>query len=82
MGDLSGKQKTDVKWHRSFDMICKKLIFSEIVLILGSVLIFRGLWTLLDRVPLMNNSWVLCVSLAMGIVITILALCYISGKGK
>lgn len=63
-------------------MMCKKLILSEIALILGSVLIFRGLWTLLDRIPLMNNSWVLWVSLAAGVIITVLALCYISGKGK
>ena len=61
-------------------MVCKKLILSEIALIFGSVLIFRSMWILLDRIPLMNNSLVLWISLVLGVIITILALFYISKK--
>ncbi|OHB59203.1 MAG: hypothetical protein A2167_07440 [Planctomycetes bacterium RBG_13_46_10] len=61
-------------------MISKKLILLEIALIFGSVLIFRSMWILLDRIPLMNNSLVLWISLVLGVIITILALFYISKK--
>jgi hypothetical protein len=60
----------------------KKLIFAEIVLIIGSVFIFRSLWTLLDRMPLMNKDSVLWLFLLIGLAITVAALCYIAGQKK
>jgi hypothetical protein len=46
----------------------KRLIVSEVVLILASVLVFRGLWHLLDKIPLMNNEISLTISLILGVV--------------
>jgi uncharacterized membrane protein len=52
-------------------MVKKITIFLEIILIFASVFIFRGLWTLLDKIPLMNNLWILLLSLVFGVIITI-----------
>lgn len=40
------------------------LVFWELVLILASVLVFRGLWRLLDKVEWMNHRAGLWASLA------------------
>jgi len=55
----------------------KKLVVAEVSLIVASVFIFRGLWTLLDRVPFMNGDTALWVSLVIGIAASIPALRYI-----
>ena len=55
----------------------KKLVVAEVSLIVASVFIFRGLWTLLDRVPFMNTDTVLAVSLVVGFAASIPALRYI-----
>ena len=55
----------------------KKLIGAEIFLILGSVLIFRGGWLLLDRILLMNETLALWISLFFGIIIIVPTLNYI-----
>jgi len=60
----------------------KKLICLEVILIFASVLIFRSLWTLMDRLPLMNNTFILFISLFMGIIATILAFHEILKKSK
>ncbi len=48
-------------------MKVKKHIFWEIVLVLSSVLIFRGLWHLMDFVDEMNSVYFLAVSFIAGI---------------
>ena len=58
-----------------------KLLFAEIVLIIASVFIFRGLWLLLDLYPVMHEEWVLVLSLIVGIVLTIPAMRYILRYG-
>jgi hypothetical protein len=60
----------------------KKLIFAEIALIIGSVFIFRSLWTLFDRMPLMNRNIVLWLFLLIGLAISVWALCCMAGPKK
>jgi len=55
----------------------KKLVAVEIILIFASVLIFRGLWMLLDRIPLMNGNPALLVSLVLGVAVSAPALRYL-----
>jgi len=42
-------------------------VFWEILLILGSVLVFRGLWNLLDNFPTLNSTAALSLSLIVGL---------------
>ncbi len=51
-----------------------RLVFWELVLILASVLVFRGLWLLLDKVEWMNHRAGLWASLAVGVIVGIAAL--------
>ena len=50
------------------------LVFWELVLILASVLVFRGLWLLLDKVEWMNHRAGLWASLAVGVIVCVVAL--------
>ena len=50
------------------------LVFWELVLILASVLVFRGLWLLLDKVEWMNRRAGLWAALAVGVIVGIVAL--------
>ena len=50
------------------------LVFWELVLILASVLVFRGLWLLLDKVEWMNHGAGLWASLTVGVIVGIVAL--------
>lgn len=59
----------------------KKMIFFELVLIISSVLIFRSMWTLLDKIEVMKNEAVLVISLILGVVLTAVSLYYYN-KGK
>lgn len=43
-----------------------RLIAWEIVLLISSVFVFRGLWTLLDKLPWKDNPWTLAFSLVAG----------------
>lgn len=45
-------------------------MFWETLLVLGSVLVFRGLWHLMDTVPFMDSVPFLAVSLLVGLVLT------------
>lgn len=47
----------------------RKHVFWETLLILGSVLVFRGLWHLMDTVYFMNHVLFLFASLVVGIVL-------------
>ncbi|OGZ09250.1 MAG: hypothetical protein A3D67_01240 [Candidatus Lloydbacteria bacterium RIFCSPHIGHO2_02_FULL_51_22] len=55
----------------------KKLVVAEVSLIVASVFIFRGLWTLLDRASFMNGDTALWASIVIGIAASIPALRYI-----
>ncbi|MBN1445466.1 MAG: hypothetical protein JW957_05115 [Candidatus Omnitrophica bacterium] len=63
-------------------MKAKKLILAEMVLIIGSVFIFRSMWILLDRMPLMNKDSVLWLFLLIGLAISVWALCCMAGQKK
>jgi hypothetical protein len=50
-----------------------RFIAWEIVLLLASVFVFRGLWTLLDKVEWMSSTSSLIQSLVIGIVLSVIA---------
>lgn len=52
-------------------MQLKKHIVYELLLVIGSVFVFRGLWTLMDRVPILNDSYIHAMLLLVGIVLTV-----------
>jgi hypothetical protein len=58
-----------------------KLLFAEICLLIASVLIFRSLWLLLDRVPFFQETLALVLMFGLGLAITIPAMRYIIKKG-
>ena len=60
----------------------KKLLTVEIIFLLFSVLIFRSLWLLIDRVPLMHKSLALWISLIISVAVAIAALRYLIKYGK
>jgi hypothetical protein len=60
----------------------KKLVFSEMALIIASVLIFRSLWVLLDKLSFTHETPVLWLSLFLGGIITVLTLSWIAKQGK
>lgn len=60
----------------------KTLVFSEVALIVASVLIFRSLWLLLDKISIMNETQMLWLTLLLGGIITFLALTWIAKQGK
>jgi hypothetical protein len=58
------------------------MVFWEIVLILGSIPLFRAVWVLCDRIDFLNQYWGLLVSLAVGFVICVVALLALNDKDK
>ena len=50
-----------------------RLVAWEIVLLLASVFVFRGLWTLLDKVEWMSSTSALIRSLVIGVVLSVIA---------
>jgi len=60
----------------------KKLVFSEMALILASVLIFRSLWMLLDKISFTHETPALWLALFLGGIITVLTLSWIAKQGK
>jgi len=60
----------------------KKLIRNELSLIIGIVFIFKCLWTLFDRIPLMNKNSMLWLFLLIGLAISVWALCCMAGQKK
>ena len=50
------------------------LVFLELVLILASILMFRSVWLLLDGIEWMSHPAGLGVSLAVGVIVGIVAL--------
>lgn len=62
--------------------INKKLLLAELCLLIASVLIFRSLWLLLDRVPFFSDPIALLTMLGIGLGVTIPAMRYIIKKGR
>ena len=61
----------------------KKIIWMELLLLGASILIFRSVWSFLDRMPWASGKVGLAVLLAAGVVATVFALRHIealSGK--
>jgi hypothetical protein len=58
-------------------MHLKKLIIGEIVLLFASVFVFRSLWLMLDEYCGYSN---LPLMLAIGIVVSVLALLFLNGE--
>ena len=71
-----------VKTVTGASMKNKTLVFSEVALIVASVLIFRSLWLLLDKISLMNETLMLWLTLFLGGIFTFLALSWIAKQGK
>jgi hypothetical protein len=63
-------------------MKSNKLVFAEMILIIGSVLIFRSLWMLLDKISFTHETPVLWLSLFLGGIVTVLTLSWIAKQGK
>jgi hypothetical protein len=59
-----------------------KIIMAEMLLLLSSVFVFRGLWAILDSIPLMNKPIMLWLSLFVGVIGTVYGLSYIIKHGK
>ncbi len=47
------------------------ILLAELALVVASVFLFRGLWTLLDKAPVMNEPLALWLSLVGGCVVTV-----------
>jgi hypothetical protein len=58
------------------------LVTSEVAVLIASVLVFRSLWLLFDRVPIMNETGMLWLTLFSGGIIAVLALSWIAKQGK
>ena len=52
----------------------RHLVFWELTLLVASVLVFRGLWLLLDRIEWMNQIAGLWTSLTAGLIVVVVAL--------
>ena len=59
-----------------------KLVFWEFLLLLASVLVFRGVWTLLDGVSAMASDFALWASLIVGAIVTFMAIFMINKCGE
>lgn len=51
-----------------------KIIIYELLLVFASVLIFRSIWTIFDRITWMNQDIGIIGSLIVGIIITLVSL--------
>jgi len=48
----------------------RKHVFWELTLLIGSVFVFRGLWTLMDRIPFFMTNKNLIIFFIIGILMT------------
>lgn len=58
------------------------MVFWEIVLILGSIPVFRSIWILCDRSDFLSGNLGLLLSLAVGFIVCVIALIALNHKGK
>ncbi len=61
-------------------MQLQKHLFYELILVIGSVFVFRSMWTLMDRISLFNDSYVHAVFLILGTVLTIYGITKLTHK--
>lgn len=66
----------------TYKKIQKRMLLSELALLIASVFVFRGLWTLLDTIPFMYTPLALWGSFIVGVVISVLSLRYIIRHSK
>ncbi|MCF7831867.1 MAG: hypothetical protein K9M36_03215 [Candidatus Pacebacteria bacterium] len=66
----------------TYKKIQKRILLSELALLIASVFVFRGLWTLLDRIPFMHTPLALWGSFIVGVVVSVLSLRYIIRHSK
>jgi len=59
-----------------------KIVFWEFLLIFASILVFRSIWTLLDRIPAMKDEFGLWASLILGAIVALMALFMINKYAK
>jgi len=55
-----------------------RIVLWEFLLLIASILVFRSVWTLLDRIPEMNSESGIWASLIAGIVVTFTAILMIN----
>lgn len=60
----------------------RNLLIAEIILIVASVLIFRSMWLLLDKVSFASRPDALVFGLVFGVAVTIPALRYVIRQGN
>lgn len=58
------------------------IVFSEMVLLIGSIPVFRGVWIILDWLDFMNSIEGIALSSAAGIVLCIIALLALNKTDK
>jgi hypothetical protein len=56
-----------------------RIVFLELVLIFSGVLVFRSLWTLMDDIPVLNETGVHIILLVLGVILSVFAFRGISG---
>jgi hypothetical protein len=59
-----------------------KLVFAEMILFMGSVLAFRSMWMLLDKISFTHETRTLWLLLFLGGILTVIALSWIAKQGK
>jgi hypothetical protein len=65
-----------------YKQIKKRLVISELALLIASVFVFRGLWTLLDKISFMHTPLALWGSFIVGVAVSVLSLRYIIRHSK
>jgi uncharacterized membrane protein len=65
-----------------YKQIQKRLLLSEFALLVASIFVYRGLWMLLDMMPIMHTKSVLWVSFIVGLIISVISLRYIIRHSK
>ncbi len=51
-----------------------KIVIWEFLLLLASILVFRSVWTLLDRIPVLSSDFGLWASLILGAIVAFAAI--------
>jgi hypothetical protein len=68
-------------WNWLYDLRTRKVVFWEVILILASVLIFRGAWMLLDMI-LRDDMMSLTIELVLGTIVATIAVYVINKSVK
>jgi hypothetical protein len=71
---MKGRSVRRLKWSAKKMMRERKHIFFELLLIFGAVLIFRGMWTLMDKTTFLSTPSALALMAVVGFAITVVSL--------